>query len=167
MPTIRIAPATPADVESILGLIRELAEYEKLTHMVRATEEKLRETLFGDRPAAEALMAFYNLECAGFALFFPNYSTFLAQPGIYLEDLYVKPHFRGKGIGFALLQRLAAIAPERGCGRLEWEVLDWNEPSIRFYQRIGAAPMDEWTKYRLAGESLERLGASSSGAFSA
>jgi GNAT superfamily N-acetyltransferase len=167
MPTIRIAPATPADVESILGLIRDLAEYEKLTHMVRATEDKLRETLFGDRPAAEALMALYDLECAGFALFFPNYSTFLAQPGIYLEDLYVKPHFRGKGIGFALLQRLAAIAIERGCGRLEWEVLDWNEPSIRFYQRIGAAPMDEWTKYRLAGESLERLGTSSSGAFSA
>jgi GNAT superfamily N-acetyltransferase len=123
--------------------------------------------LFGDRPAAEALMAYRDLECAGFALFFPNYSTFLAQPGIYLEDLYVKPHFRGKGIGFALLQRLAAIAIERGCGRLEWEVLDWNEPSIRFYRRIGAAPMDEWTKYRLTGESLERLGGGSAGAVSA
>jgi GNAT superfamily N-acetyltransferase len=105
-------------------------------------------------------MARYDLECAGFALFFPNYSTFLAQPGLYLEDLYVKPHLRGRGIGFALLQRLAAIALERGCGRLEWEVLNWNEPSIRFYRRIGAAPMDEWTKYRLTGESLVKLGGS-------
>jgi GNAT superfamily N-acetyltransferase len=154
---IRIVPAVEADVNSILGLIRDLAEYEKLIDLVTATEDKLRETLFGERPAAEALMAYYEGECAGFALFFPNYSTFLAQPGIYLEDLYVKPHLRGKGIGFALLRRLATVAVERGCGRLEWEVLDWNEPSIRFYKRIGAAPMDEWTRFRLTGETLVRL----------
>lgn len=141
----------------ILQMIRGLAEYEKLIHLVTATEERLRETLFGAKPAAEVMLADCDLECAGFALFFQNYSTFLAQPGIYLEDLYVKPHLRGKGVGFALLERLARLAVERGCGRMEWEVLDWNEPSIRFYEKLGAGPLSEWTKYRLAGEALTRL----------
>ena len=159
MPTIQIRPATEADTPVILELIRALAEYEKLSHVVTATEDKLRRSLFGDDPVAEALLAYHERECAGFALFFPNFSTFLAQPGIYLEDLYVKPHLRGKGIGFALLARLARIAAERGCGRMEWEVLDWNEPSIQFYRRLGAVAMDDWTKYRLTGEALEKLAA--------
>ncbi len=158
MPELRIVPATEADAPVILELIRALAEYEKLSHKVTATEARLRATLFGARPAAEVLLAHWGEECAGFAVFFSNYSTFLAQPGIFLEDLYVKPHLRGKGIGLALLKRLAGIALERGCGRVEWEVLDWNEPSIGFYKSLGAAPMDEWTKYRLTGEALERLG---------
>ena len=138
-------------------MIRRLAEYEKLAHQVTATEEQLGRTLFGERPAAEVLLAYWDLECAGFALFFPNYSTFLAKPGIYLEDLFVKPHLRGKGIGLALLTRLAKIATERGCGRVEWTVLNWNDPAIRFYKRLGAAPLDDWTRYRLTGEALERL----------
>ena len=157
MPVIRIVPASESDVPVILELIRALAEYEKLAHTVRATEAQLYQTLFGERPAAEVLLAYWGTECAGFALFFPNYSTFLAKPGIYLEDVYVKPHLRGKGLGFALLTRLAQIAAERGCGRLEWEVLDWNEPSIQFYKKLGAVPMDEWTKYRLTGDALEKL----------
>jgi GNAT superfamily N-acetyltransferase len=161
MPTIRIIPATEPDIPVILELIRALAEYEKLAHWVTATEERLRDTLFGAKPAADVLLAHYDLECAGFALFFENYSTFLAQPGIYLEDLYVKPHFRGKGIGFALLERLAQIAGERGCGRVEWQVLDWNQPSIEFYKKLGAVPLDDWTKYRLTGEALTRLAARS------
>jgi GNAT superfamily N-acetyltransferase len=153
----RIVPATELDVPVILNLIQALAEYEKLSHLVTATEARLRETLFGGRPAAEALLAYWEGECAGFALFFPNYSTFLAQPGIFLEDLYVKPHLRGRGIGLALLKHLARLASDRGCGRLEWEVLDWNEPSIRFYRKLGAVPLEEWTKYRLAGDALSRL----------
>ena len=157
MPAIRILPATDADVPVILDMIRSLAEYEKLTHLMIATEEQLHLSLFGKQPAAEVLLAHYDQECAGFALFFPNYSTFRGQPGIYLEDLYVKTHLRGKGIGFALLARLARIATERGCGRVEWEVLDWNEPSIQFYKRLGAVAMDQWTKYRLTGEALEKL----------
>jgi GNAT superfamily N-acetyltransferase len=124
---------------------------------VTATEEKLRESLFGSKPAAEVMLADYDGECAGFALFFTNYSTFLARPGIFLEDLFVKPHLRGKGIGLALSRRLANVAIERGCGRVEWEVLDWNEPSIRFYKKLGAVPMDEWTKYRLTGEAIGKL----------
>ena len=157
MPLVRILPATEADIPEILSMIRGLAEYEKLAHLVKATEEQLRETLFGRQPAAEVVMAYADAECAGFALFFPNYSTFLAQPGIYLEDLYVKPHARGCGIGFALLTHLARLALQRGCGRIEWGVLDWNTPSIEFYRKLGAVPLDEWTKYRLAGEALERL----------
>ena len=160
MPELRIAPASEADVPVILELIRGRADYEKLSHKVTATEERLRETLFGARPAAEVLLAYRDAECAGFAVFFTNYSTFLAQPGIFLEDLYVKPHLRGKGIGLALLKRLAGMAAERGCGRMEWEVLDWNEPSIGFYKKLGAVAMDEWTKYRLTGEAIERLAAS-------
>ncbi len=159
MPAIQIVPATDADTPVILEMICALAEYEKLSHVVTATEEKLRRSLFGPRPVGEVLLAHYEGECAGFALFFPNYSTFLAQAGLYLEDLYVKPHLRAKGIGFALLARLARIAAERGCGRLEWDVLDWNEPSIQFYKRLGAVAMDDWTKYRLAGEALEKLAA--------
>jgi GNAT superfamily N-acetyltransferase len=161
MPSLQIVPATEAETPVILGMIRDLAEYEKLSHAVVATEERLRETLFGARPAAEVLLASWGepdaLEWAGIALFFPNYSTFLAQPGIYLEDLYVKPHLRGKGIGFGLLTRLAKIAVERGCGRLEWEVLDWNEPSIQFYKRLGAVPMDEWTRFRMTEDAISRL----------
>src|SRR5690242_16951930 len=154
MPLARILPATEADIPEILGMIRGLAEYEKLAHLVKATEEQLRQTLFSERPAAEVVMAHLDSECAGFALFFPNYSTFLAQPGIYLEDLYVKPHARGRRLGFALLTHLANLAVERGCGRIEWGVLDWNTPSIEFYKKLGAVPMDEWTKYRLAGDAL-------------
>src|SRR5262249_18845834 len=141
----------------ILEMIRGLAEYEKLDHLMTATEERLRKSLFGPKPAADVLLAYCGPECAGFALFFPVYSTFLAQPGIYLEDLFVKPPFRGKGVGFALLAEVAQVAVQRGCGRVEWGVLDWNQPSIDFYKRLGAVPMDEWTKYRLTGEALEKL----------
>ena len=154
---IRIAEAVAADVPLILELIRGLADYEKLSDQVTATEEKLRATLFGPRPGADVLLAYVGEVCAGFALFFPNYSTFLAKPGIFLEDLYVKPEWRGKGIGKALLVRVAAIARDRGCGRFEWEVLDWNERSIGFYKSLGAVAMVEWTKYRVTGEALERL----------
>lgn len=157
MPKIRIAAATQADVPLILDLIRALAEYEKLSHAVTANEEQLRETLFGVKPAAEVMLAHWEEECAGFAVFFFTYSTFLAQHGMYLEDLYVKPHLRGRGIGLALLRHLAAIASERRCGRLEWAVLNWNEPAIRFYQKLGAAPLDEWTTYQLSGNALARL----------
>ena len=141
----------------ILELIQALAEYEQLTDRVTATPERLRETLFGSKPAAEVALAHWDSECAGFAVFFATYSTFLAQPGLYLEDLYVKPHLRGHGIGLALLQHLAGIAVERGCGRLEWEVLNWNRPAIDFYEKLGAAPLDEWTKYRLEGEALRSV----------
>ena len=147
------------DVPVIFAMIRELAEYEKLTDIFVATEERIRAGLFGDDPAAEALLAYDGPQCAGFAIFFRCYSTFLAEAGIYLEDLYVKPELRGNGIGFALLSRIAQIATERGCGRVEWGVLNWNEPSIQFYKRLGAVPMDEWTKYRLTGEPLRQLAA--------
>jgi GNAT superfamily N-acetyltransferase len=155
--TIQIREAAVADVPVILELIRGLADYEKLSDQVTATEEKLRDTLFGERRGADVLLAYSGDKCAGFALFFPNYSTFLAKPGIFLEDLYVKPEWRGKGIGTALLRRVAAIAVERGCGRFEWEVLDWNTPSIGFYKSLGAVPMDEWTKYRVTGDALIKL----------
>ena len=154
---VRIVPATERDVPLILEMIRALAEYERLSHEVVATEEKLRETLFGARPAAEAVFGYDGEECAGFALYFSTYSTFLAQPGIYLEDLYVKPEARGKGLGFALLRHLAKLAKERNCGRLEWSVLNWNEPSIQFYKKLGAVPKDAWSMYQLAGEALGRL----------
>jgi GNAT superfamily N-acetyltransferase len=157
MSGIRVSPATETDVPVILEMIRGLAEYEKLSHVVSATEEQLRHTLFGERPGAEVLLARWNGEPIGFALFFPNYSTFLAQPGIYLEDLYVKPHARGKGAGLALFIELAKIAVERGCGRVEWAVLDWNEPSIQFYKKLGAVALEEWTTYRLGIEPLRRL----------
>jgi GNAT superfamily N-acetyltransferase len=152
-----IRPATEADVPIILSLIRELAEYERLSHEVVATEGLLRESLFGERRGAEVLIACCKGAPAGFALFFHSFSTFLGRPGIYLEDLYVKPEFRGRGIGRALLAHLARLAKGRGCGRLEWAVLDWNEPAIKLYKSIGAVPMDEWTVYRVAGEALETL----------
>jgi GNAT superfamily N-acetyltransferase len=156
---IRVGPATEADVAVILEMIRGLAEYEKLSHVVAATEEQLRLTLFGECPVAEVLLAHWNGEPIGFALFFPNYSTFLAQPGLYLEDLFVKPHARGKGAGLALLGELARIAVERGCGRVEWVVLDWNDPAIRFYKKLGAVAMDDWTTFKLTSEPLRKLAA--------
>ena len=152
-----IRPATEDDVPIILSLIRELAEYERLSHEVVATEGLLRESLFGERRGAEVLIACCKGAPAGFALFFHSFSTFLGRPGIYLEDLYVKPEFRGRGIGRALLTHLARLAKERGCGRFEWAVLDWNEPAIKLYKSIGAVPMDEWTVYRVTGEALETL----------
>ena len=151
---LEILPATEADVPLILTFIRELAEYEKLAHEVVATEDLLRRYLFGERRFAEVLLARATGEAVGFALFFHNFSTFLAQPGIYLEDLFVVPEQRGRGIGRALLERLAQIAIERGCGRLEWAVLDWNREAIGFYERLGATPNSDWTVYRLTGESL-------------
>ena len=140
------------------GEVLGLAEYEKLSHAVTATEDQLAQTLFGPHPAAEVLLAYRDGECAGFCLFFHNYSTFLAKPGIFLEDLFVKPHARGKGVGLALLTELARLAVERGCGRVEWSVLDWNAPSIAFYKKLGAVPMDEWTVFRLTGDALALLG---------
>jgi len=156
---LKISAATEAEAPVILEMIQGLAEYEKLSHLCSATEEQLRRTLFGERPAAEVLLASIDGEWIGFALFFPNYSTFLAKPGIYLEDLYVKPHARGKGAGLALFVELARIAVARGCGRVEWSVLDWNEPTIEFYKNLGAVAQDEWTTYRLTGDALKKLGA--------
>ena len=157
MDALRIVPATENDVPQILELIQGLAEYERLSHVMEATEDRLRRTLFGDRPAAEVWLAFVGEECAGFALFFTNYSTFLGKPGLYLEDLFVKPHLRRKGIGVALLRKLASIARERDYGRMEWSVLDWNDPAIQFYQKLGAAPLDDWTMFRLTGEALAKF----------
>ena len=156
---LRIEPATVADVPVILELIRGLAEYEKLAHTVIATEDALRQTLFGPHPCAEVLLAFDATEPVGFALFFPNYSTFLAKPGLYLEDVFVKPHARGRGIGLALLKRLAAIARDRNYGRMEWSVLDWNESAIGFYKKLGAVLMDEWRICRMTGDAITRLAA--------
>jgi len=155
---IRFAEAD--DVPTILEFVKELAEYEKLSHQVVGDEDQLRATLFGERPAAEVVIAELGGAPAGFALFFHNYSTFLARPGLYLEDLYVRPQMRGKGIGKRLLCRLAEIAVERGCGRFEWSVLDWNEPAIRFYEKLGARAMDGWTIFRVTGDALDRLGRS-------
>lgn len=157
MAEIKIVPAERADVPLILTMIRGLAEYERLADQCVATGEQLERTLFGERPAAEVLLAWSQGECAGFALFFQNYSTFLAKPGIYLEDLFVIPARRGEGIGLALLAHLAKLAVERDCGRVEWAVLDWNEPSIAFYRKLGAVPMEEWTTFRLTGAALRDL----------
>ncbi|HYL38790.1 MAG TPA: GNAT family N-acetyltransferase [Bryobacteraceae bacterium] len=154
---LSIRPATESDVALILSFIEKLAEYEKLSHEVVATQAALRKYLFGPRPMAEVILAHWGSQPAGFALYFHNFSTFLARPGIYLEDLFVEPEYRGKGIGKALLVSLARIAMERGCGRLEWSVLNWNEPSIQFYQRLGAVAKDDWTIYRLTGDALQRL----------
>ncbi len=154
-----IRAATPADVPTIAGLIRGLAEYEKLAHEVVLKEADLREHLFGARPYAEVVLAEEGGAVVGFALFFHNFSTFLAKPGLYLEDLFVLPAHRGKGHGEALLRHLAKLAVARGCGRFEWSVLDWNAPSIEFYKSRGAVPMDEWTIYRLTGEKLLRFAA--------
>ncbi|MFN0105760.1 MAG: N-acetyltransferase family protein [Bryobacteraceae bacterium] len=152
-----IRAANPADIPQILAFIQGLAEYEKLSHVCFATEENLRQTLFGPRPFAEVIIADYEGKPAGFALFFHNYSTFRACPGIYLEDLYVLPALRGLGIGRALLKKLARLALERGCARLEWSVLDWNEPAIQFYKSLAAAPQGEWTVFRLTDDALARL----------
>lgn len=156
---ITVRPATTADVPRILTFIRELAEYEKLSHDVVATEALLLEHLFGSRSVAEALIAELDHQPAGFALFFHNFSTFLACPGIYLEDLYVRPALRGRGVGKALLLHVVKLAHQRGCGRVEWSVLDWNEPAIGFYRSLGAGAMDEWTVYRLDAAAIERLAA--------
>lgn len=154
---VRVVPATAADVPLILELIRGLAEYERLAHEVVATEERLRDSLFGPAPSAEVVLAYVGEAPAGFALFFHNYSTFLGRRGLYLEDLFVRPEWRGYGAGRALLEHLARLAVARGCGRFEWAVLDWNAPAIAFYERLGATPMHDWTVYRLTGDALRRL----------
>ena len=157
MEKFTIRPATVADVPTILELIRALATYERAPDEVSATEEILKETLFGKKPAAEVLLLFENEVAAGFAVFFHNFSTWLGRPGVYLEDLFVRPEHRGKGYGRALLVHLAKIARERNCGRLEWAVLDWNEPAIQFYRKLGAKPMDEWTVFRLTRDGIAKL----------
>jgi GNAT superfamily N-acetyltransferase len=156
-PSIQIRPATVVDVPAILGFIRALADYEKLSHAVVATEQMLREQLFGPRPAAEVLIADLNAQPVGFALFFQSFSTFLARPGIYLEDVFVLPEARGHGVGKALLKAVAQIAVQRSCGRLEWAVLDWNAPAIGFYKKLGAVAMDEWMTMRVTGDALDKL----------
>ena len=150
-------PACVEDVPIILQLIRDLATYERAPHEVTATEEQLVDVLFGERPAAEVLLAFEGDAPVGFAVFFYNFSTWLGRPGLYLEDLFVKPEKRGKGYGRALLVELAKIARDRGYGRMEWAVLNWNEPAIKFYRALGATPMDEWTVFRLRREEIARL----------
>jgi GNAT superfamily N-acetyltransferase len=157
MEKFTIRPATVADVSIILELIRALAEYERAPNDVVATEQILQETLFGKKPAAEVLLLFENEIAAGFALFFHNFSTWIGRPGLYLEDLFVRPEHRGKGYGRALLIELAKIARERNCGRMEWAVLDWNEPAIQFYHKLGAKPMDEWTVFRLTRDEIAKL----------
>jgi GNAT superfamily N-acetyltransferase len=159
VPELEIRAATEDDVPLILSLIKELAGYERLSHEAVATEETLRASLFGERQVAETLLAHLGDDPAGFALFFYNFSTFLDRPGIYLEDLYVRPEYRGAGVGRALLVHLAGLARHRDCGRLEWSVLDWNEPAIGFYESIGASPVSGWTVYRVTGRALEELAA--------
>jgi GNAT superfamily N-acetyltransferase len=155
--TFTLRAAELRDVTVIVQLIRELAAFERLEHLVQATPEKLRPQLFGERPTAEAMVAEARGEVVAFALYFTNFSTFLAQPGLYLEDLYVRPAQRGRGIGEAMLKRLAALAVERGCGRFEWSVLDWNADAIRFYERMGATVMPDWRICRVTGEALAAL----------
>jgi len=152
-----IRPARREDVPVILGLIRDLALYERAPGDVTATEEQMVEVLFGEKPSAEVLLACEDGVSVGFAVFFHNFSTWLGRPGLYLEDLFVKPEKRGKGYGRALLQHLARIARERGCGRMEWAVLNWNDPAIQFYRKLGAKPMDEWTVFRLTGDGITQL----------
>jgi GNAT superfamily N-acetyltransferase len=159
VPAIRIRFATEQDVPLILQFIRDLAEYERLSHELIATEDLLRTSLFGPQPGPEVIFAEVDGIPAGFALFFHNYSTFLAQRGLYLEDLFVRPEFRGHGIGRRLLTYLAHLAVTRGCGRFEWWVLDWNETAIGFYKRLGAVPMSDWTVFRVTGEALALLAA--------
>ncbi len=154
---LTVRPATPDDVPDILAFILELAEYEKLTHEVTATESLLRATLFGERPFAETLIGCVDGAPAGFAVFLYNYSTFLALPGLYLEDLYVRPPFRKLGLGKALITEVARVAVARGCGRYEWSVLDWNAPSIRFYESLGAEMHADWRRMRISGPALEAM----------
>jgi GNAT superfamily N-acetyltransferase len=149
--------ATVADVPTILTLIRELATYERAPNEVTATEDQLVDVLFGEKPAAEVLLAFEQDNAVAFAVYFYNFSTWLGRPGLYLEDLFVRPEHRGKGYGRALLVELAKIARDRGCGRIEWAVLDWNQPAIEFYRKLGAKPMDEWTVFRLTRDGIQRL----------
>ena len=155
---VRIEPAAERDIPIVLAMIKALAEYERLAHEVVATEAGLRETLFGPRSGVEAVIAYVGSEAAGFAVWFHNYSTFLGRSGLYLEDLFVLPQWRGRGLGRQLLTYLARVAVARGCGRLEWSVLNWNLSAIRFYRGIGAQAMDEWTVYRLTGDRLRQLG---------
>ena len=157
MTDCEIRTATEADLPIILSLIQELAEYEREPNAVVATEIGLREVLFGAKRAAEVLLASAKGEPVGFAVYFYNFSTWLGRPGLYLEDLFVRPAMRGKGYGRALLERLAQIAKERGCGRMEWAVLDWNEPAIQFYRKLGAEPMNEWTVFRLTADGIAKL----------
>ena len=154
---VRIEAATERDVPELLRLIRALAEYERLGDHVVATEDQLRESLFGQAPSAEAVLASADGTAVGFALWFHSFSTFLGKRGLYLEDLFVLPDWRGRGVGRALLQHLAQIAVARGCGRMEWSVLNWNESAIRFFRSLGARPMDEWTVYRLTGDTLREV----------
>lgn len=160
--SLEIRSATVEDVATILQLIRDLATYERAPNDVTATEEQLRKVLFGEKPAAEVVLAFAGGVPVGFAVFFHNFSTWLGRPGLYLEDLFVKPEKRGKGYGRALLVHLGRIARDRGCGRMEWAVLNWNEPAIEFYRKLGAKPMDEWTVYRLTGDQINALAESKS-----
>ncbi|CAG7856671.1 diamine N-acetyltransferase [biofilm metagenome] len=155
---IGLRPAKPEDCEQIFALIKALADYEKLSHLVSGNPAELREHLFGEKQFAEVILAEVQGEAVGFALFFHNYSTFLTKPGIYLEDIFVLPEYRGNGVGKALLIQVAQIAVERNCGRLEWSVLDWNEPAIGFYRRIGAEVLDEWRICRVTGETLALMG---------
>ncbi len=158
-PALILRSATAADVPHILAFIRELAEYEKLAHEAVADEVRLATQLFGEHPAAEVVIAEVDGQPAGFALFFHNFSTFLGQRGLYLEDLYVRPQYRGLGLGRRLMVHLAQVAVARGCGRFEWSVLDWNTPAIAFYHNLGASPLDEWTVQRVSGDALRALAA--------
>ena len=157
MTNFQIRPATQNDVPLILSFIRQLAEYERLSHEAIMTEETVKESLFGARPSAEVLLGHSDDQPVAFAVFFHNFSTFLGRPGLYLEDLFVVPEMRGKGFGRAMLFELARIARDRKCGRFEWAVLDWNESAIQFYKNLGAVPMNEWTIFRVTGDALERL----------
>ncbi len=159
--TLTITPAGERDIPLVLSFIRKLAEYEKLADQAVATEELLREGLFGERKVAEVVLAYLGGAPVGFALYFHNFSTFVGKPGIYLEDLFVEPEHRGKGVGKSLLTYVAKLAVERGCGRFEWAVLDWNTPSIDFYKSLGAKPLDDWTMFRLTGDTLQRVAAMS------
>jgi GNAT superfamily N-acetyltransferase len=159
MTTHTLRPAQPGDVPAIVGLIRELAEFEQLTHLCQVTPESLAPHLFGARPVAECVVGEVGGEVVAFALFFTNFSTFLARPGLYLEDLYVQPAQRGTGLGKALLEHLGRLAAERGCGRFEWSVLDWNENAIRFYENMGATVLPEWRICRISGERLAAFAA--------
>jgi len=156
-PDLSVRRATANDVALVLGFVHELAEYERLSHLVTATEPALREALFGAHPGAEVLLAFEAAAPAGFAVYFHNFSTFLGKRGLWLEDIYVKPEFRRKGYGRRLLLHVARIAHERGCGRFEWAALDWNVPAVEFYKSLGAVPLDDWTIFRVGGEALGRL----------
>ena len=157
MPTHALRRAEPRDLHAIVALIGELAEFERLTHLVRVTPESLAPHLFGAQPVAECVVGEVGDEVVAFALFFTNFSTFLGQPGLYLEDLYVRPAHRGTGLGRALLEHVGALAVERGCGRFEWSVLDWNERAIRFYEGMGAAVLPDWRICRVTGEALGRF----------